>query len=91
MFRDHKRGLAGAEYAEAGECLRKQRRHWQITQAELAEQVGAEVALIDAIEAGHTALPHSMQNAVARTFGMAEGELEELCEGWYGRDYAEAA
>lgn len=92
MFRDHDRGLPGAQYAEAGEWLREQRRYWQITQAELAEQAGiAEVALIDAIETGRVALPHSMQNAVARTFGIAEGDLAGLCEDWYGRAYAEAA
>lgn len=79
-------------YREAGEWLRKQRRYWAITQSEFAEQVGADdVSVIERIETGHMALPHTMQAAVARTFGLDGGVLADYCDRWYGREYAKAA
>lgn len=48
MLRNKNHENTDLRYREAGEWLRKQRQHWQITQAELAEQAGiGEVSLIE--------------------------------------------
>lgn len=79
-------------YAEAGEWLRKQRQHWKITQAELAEQAGiGDASLIDGIERGEIALPEFTHSAIALAFGLDRAELADHCESWYGRETAAAA
>lgn len=79
-------------YGEAGEWLRKQREYWQITQAELAEQLGVrEASVIAGIEQGEIALPSFMREAVAILFGVSHSELATHCEGWYGQQTAKAA
>jgi len=76
-------------YREAGEWLRKQRQHWQITQAELAELACiGNVSLIDSIEKGQVALPHFMQTTIAGAYGLDRSELAEYCEAWYGEEIA---
>ena len=83
---------ADPHYREAGEWLRKQRRHWQITQAELAEQAGiGDVSLIDGIEQGKLALPRFMHAAVALAFSLDRAALADYCETWYGQETARAA
>lgn len=79
-------------YREAGEWLRKQRQHWQITQAELAELTCiGDVSLIDNIEKGEVALPRFMQAAIAGAFSLDRTILAEYCESWYGQESAWAA
>ncbi len=79
-------------YREAGAWLRKQRQHWQITQAELAEQAGiGDVSLIDGIEQGRIALPRFMHAAIALAFSLDCAALADYCEIWYGHETAKAA
>lgn len=78
--------------SDAGEWLRKQRKHWQITQAELAEQIGiADVSLIEEIEQGQTALPAFVRDAVATAFSISRTDMIGICEEWYGQETAKAA
>lgn len=79
-------------YHEAGEWLREQRRHWQITQAELAELACiGDVSLIDRIENGEAALPRFMQPSIAGAYGLDLAVLARYCEAWYGLESARAA
>ncbi len=71
-------------YREAGQWLRALRRHWQITEAELAEQAGAaSVELIGWVESGEVRLPRAMYAAMARAFCMDAAEFGESCELYY--------
>lgn len=79
-------------YQEAGEWLRKQREYWQITQAELAEQLGIrEVSLIAAVEQGEIVLPAFLRDAVATIFCHSRADMAAHCEEWYGQRTALAA
>ncbi|MBE9557360.1 MAG: helix-turn-helix transcriptional regulator [Proteobacteria bacterium] len=92
MLRNENQENPDLFYREAGEWLRKQRQHWQITQAELAEQAGiGDVALIDGIEHGEIALPEFTHAAIASAFSLDRAVLEDHCETWYGRKIAAAA
>lgn len=92
MHRNDNNENANLLYREAGEWLRKQRQHWQITQAELAEQAGiGEVSLIDGIEQGKIALPRFMHAAFALAFSLDRAALADYCETWYGQEIARAA
>ena len=83
---------AAAPHGEAGAWLRKQRHYWQITQAELAEQIGiGEVALIDAIEQGEVAMPEFLRDAVALAFSIHRDDMARYCDEWYGQEAAKAA
>jgi transcriptional regulator with XRE-family HTH domain len=85
-------GGASQRYREAGEWLRGQRRYWQITQAELAQQAGiGDVSLIDGIERGEVVLPRSVHAAIAVAFSVDRAELTESCEIWYGQKITSAA
>ena len=73
------------EYGEAGRWLRDLRRHWQLTQAELAEQAGIpDPAIIDWIENGEVRPPVFVYAAYARAFGMDRKKFAENCEAHYG-------
>lgn len=86
------RDRASMRYGEAGDWLREQRQYWQITQVELAEQVGIrDVSLIDKIERGEVALPRFMHGAVALAFDIDPAALTDYCEVWYGQETAAAA
>lgn len=92
MLRNKNHDNADLHYREAGEWLRKQRQHWQITQAELAEQAGIrDVSLIDGIEQGKIALPRFMHAAIALAFSLDRAALADYCETWYGQETARAA
>jgi transcriptional regulator with XRE-family HTH domain len=92
MFPNKNYENADLLYREAGEWLRKQRQHWQITQAELAEQAGiGDVSLIDGIEQGELSLPRFMHAAVALAFSLDRATLADHCETWYGQEIARAA
>jgi DNA-binding XRE family transcriptional regulator len=73
------------QYRQAGEWFRKQRRHCQITQAELAEQAGlGDTGMIDRIERGEIAMPRTMCTAIARVFGVDRISLAGHYKAWYG-------
>ena len=92
MLRNRNHENADLLYREAGEWLRKQRQHWQITQAELAEQAGiGDVSLIDGIEQGKIALPRFIHAAIALAFSLDRAALADYCETWYGQETARAA
>ena len=92
MLRNQTHNGAPVRYRKAGEWLRSQRQHWQITQAELAEQAGnGDVSLIDGIEPGKVELPRFMHAAVAQAFSLERDALANNCENWYGRETANAA
>ena len=92
MLQDRNHENADLHYREAGEWLRKQRQHWQITQAELAEQTGiGDVSLIDGIEQGQIALPRFMHAAIALAFSLDRTALADFCKTWYGHETAKAA
>ena len=92
MLRNENQEYPDLFYREAGEWLCKQRQHWQITQAELAEQAGiGDASLIDGIEQGEVALPEYTHAAIALAFGLDRAELADHCETWYGRKTAAAA
>lgn len=92
MLRNQNQENTDLFYNEAGEWLRKQRQHWQITQAELAEQAGIDDAsLIDGIEQGKIALPQFTHASIAMAFSLDHAELADHCENWYGRKTAAAA
>ncbi len=86
MKTDNKTRREGAErYREAGQWLRDQRLYWQITETELAEQVGAaSPELIGWVESGEVRLPRAMYAAVARAFAMDPDEFGESCALYYG-------
>jgi len=89
MLRNKKFEDTDLRYREAGEWLCKQRQHWQITQAELAELACiGNVSLIDSIEKGEVALPRFMQATIAGAYGLDRSELAEYCEAWYGQEIA---
>lgn len=74
-----------APYSEAGQWLRSLRRYWQITEAELAEQVGIGTReIVAGLEAGQFKLPQSMYAPMAQAFCMDAGEFAESCEVYYG-------
>lgn len=74
-----------APYREAGQWLRSLRRYWQITEAELAEQVGvATREIVAGLEAGQFRLPRSMYVPMAQAFSMDAGEFAESCDLYYG-------
>lgn len=78
--------------ADAGEWLRKQRKYWQITQTELAEQSGiADASVIEEIEQGRIALPAFMRDAIAMAFSISRTDMAGICEEWYGQETAKAA
>ena len=92
MLRNENQENPDLFYREAGEWLCKQRQHWQITQAEFADQAGiADVSMIDGIEQGKIALPEFTHAAIARTFSLDRAALADYCEIWYGRKIAAAA
>ena len=92
MHRNENSENADLHYREAGAWLRKQRQHWQITQAELAEQAGIrDVSLIDGIEQGRIALPRFMHAAIALAFSLDRAALADNCKTWYGQEIARAA
>lgn len=79
-------------YPQAGAWMREQRRHWQLTQAELAEQIGLfEAAMIEEIERGRMALPVFVRDAVATVFAIDRADLAEFCAEWYGTATRKAA
>lgn len=85
-------GRPAPHYGEAGNWLRMQREYWQITQAELAEQIGLrDVSVLAGIEQGEIALPIYLREAIAMAFGVARTELATYCDEWYGRPVAKAA
>lgn len=76
---------AAAPYREAGQWLRDLRRYWQITEAELAEQVGvATREIVTGLEAGQFRLPKALYVPMAQAFAMDAGEFAESCELYYG-------
>lgn len=76
---------AAAPYREAGQWLRNLRRYWQITEAELAEQVGvATREIVAGLEAGQFKLPRAMYASMAQAFAMDADEFAESCELYYG-------
>ena len=92
MIGKSNQGQSAPLYGEAGEWLRKQREYWQITQAELAEQLGvSEVSVIARIERGEIALPAYMRGAIELFFGVTHAELAANCEGWNSQQTAKAA
>jgi ribosome-binding protein aMBF1 (putative translation factor) len=92
MIANTKHDHAAAHYCEAGEWLRKQRHYWQITQAELAEQIGnGDESLIDRIEQGEAVLPISLRDAIAAIFGVNRTDFAGYCEGWYAQETVKAA
>lgn len=92
MLRNQTQDSAPPRYREAGEWLRSQRQHWQITRAELAEQAGiGDVSLIAGIEQGKVALPATALAGIALTFSLDRAALADRCEAWYGEETARAA
>lgn len=73
-----------ANYGEAGKWLRDLRRHWQLTQVELAEQAGIpDPAIIEWIERGEIRPPVFVYAAYARAFGMDRRAFAESCDKYY--------
>ena len=69
-----------ADYGEAGRWLRDLRCHWQLTQAELAEQAGIpDPAIIEWIETGEIRPPAFVYAAYARAFSMDRKAFAEDC------------
>ncbi|MDH3231359.1 MAG: helix-turn-helix domain-containing protein [Alphaproteobacteria bacterium] len=80
------------DYGEAGRWLRKLRRHWQLTQAELAEQAGIpDPAIIEWIESGEIRAPAFIYAAYARAFGMNRNDFAKNCDVYYGTNGTAAA
>ncbi len=83
---------ATGRYGEAGSWLRELRSHWQITQAELAEQAGIDTAATVAwIEAGEIRLPRAFYAAYAMVFGMGQQQFGDGCDRRYALAEAKAA
>lgn len=81
-----------ADYGEAGRWLRDLRRHWQLTQAELAEQAGIpDPAIIEWIETGEIRPPAFVYAAYARAFSMDRKAFAENCDIYYSADGTAAA
>ncbi len=82
-------------WQEAGVWLRGLRMDAEITQRELAEQVGApDTYWIEEIEAGRRAVPVAFFTAFARTFGVPVDVFVARCAAVYGsgnRVFGEAA
>ncbi len=92
MIGNSNQGQSAPRYGEAGEWLRKQREYWQITQAELAEQLGVrETSVIAGIERGEIALPAYMRDAISLLFGVTHAELAANWESWSSQQPAKAA
>ena len=73
-----------ADYGEAGRWLRNLRRHWQLTQAELAEQAGIpDPAIIEWIETGEIRPPTFVYAAYARAFNMDRKAFAESCDMYF--------
>lgn len=78
------RGTPG-DYSQAGRWLRDLRRHWQLTQTELAEQAGIpDPAIIEWIERGEIRPPVFVYAAYARAFNMDRTEFAKSCDLHYG-------
>lgn len=71
-------------WAEGGAWMEALRRGQRITQAELAEQVGApSAAWIAEIEAGRRPVPSALYRAFARQFGLEAGAFAARCLAHY--------
>ena len=74
-------------WIEAGAWLKQCRLAAEITQAELAEQVGApDPSWIAEIEAGTRSVPVSFHAGYARAVAMPVAAFAARCEGFYGLD-----
>jgi DNA-binding XRE family transcriptional regulator len=92
MIGNTSQGRPAPHYGEAGKWLRKQREYWQITQAELAEQIGIrDVSMLAGIEQGEIALPTYLREAIAMVFRVNRADLAAYCDEWYGQLAAKAA
>ena len=70
-----------------GAWLRDMRLAAEVTEREIAEQVGAPaVYWIEEIEAGRRAVPVSFYAGFARTFGVPAGAFAARCATAYGAD-----
>ena len=70
-----------------GTWLKEQRLAAEITEWELAEQIGApSVAYVAEIESGRRAGPATMLAAYARTFGLPAAAFAARCLKFYGTD-----
>jgi len=74
-------------WIQAGTWLKQCRLAAEITEAELAEQVGApEPSWIKEIEAGTRSVPVSFHTGYARAFAMPVRAFAARCAESYGRD-----
>ena len=62
-----------------GEWFRGLRRSAEVTVAELADQVGAEIELIEALENGSQPVPSALYPDFARVFGISLQEFAKTC------------
>ena len=62
-----------------GEWFRGLRRAAQVTVAELADQVGADIELIEALEHGRAPVPSALYPDFAAVFGVSLQEFAKTC------------
>ncbi|RED52227.1 helix-turn-helix domain-containing protein [Aestuariispira insulae] len=83
--------MAGLKEITGGVWLKELREEWQITRAELAEQVGASAEWLARAEAGEESVAANFFKDFARSFNMTVAEFANRYARAFGAEHEQAA